>query len=90
MPTATPTMPPSAIGVSNTRDSAVLRLQSLGEPEDAAEEADILAEHDDAGSRASITSIAEFGAPAPSSSCAHRGHRLPVLALAAQVPGISL
>ena len=49
MPIATPTMPPSAIGVSNTRLRAVFLLQAFGGPEDAAEIADILAEHDDVG-----------------------------------------
>ena len=49
MPIAMATMPPSAIGASNTRLRAVFLLQALGDPEDAAEIADILAEHDDVG-----------------------------------------
>ena len=49
MPIAAATMPPSAIGVSNTRVRAVFLLQARGDPEDAAEIADILAEHDDVG-----------------------------------------
>ena len=49
MPTAMPTMPPSEIGVSNTRDRAVLGLQAFGAAEHAAEVADVLAEHHHVG-----------------------------------------
>ena len=47
MPTAAPMMPPSAIGASKHALAAVLGLQPLGAAEDAAEVADVLAEHDD-------------------------------------------
>ena len=62
MPTATPMIPPSAIGVSNTRWRAVLRLQPVGAAEHAAEVADVLAEDTTSSSRSSITSIAERSA----------------------------
>ena len=43
MPIAEPTMPPSEIGASNTRERAVLGLQALGAAEHAAEVAHVLA-----------------------------------------------
>ena len=59
MPTATPTMPVSEIGVSKQRDDAVFLLQPVGAAKHAAEVADILAEHDDAViARSIITSMA--------------------------------
>ncbi len=46
MPIAVAMMPPSEIGVSKQRVYAVARLQPVGHAEDAAEIADILAEHE--------------------------------------------
>ena len=48
MPIAVPTMPDSASGVSMQRSATELFLKATGRPEDAAETADVLAEHDDA------------------------------------------
>ena len=49
MPIAVPTMPPSASGVSITRSSPNSSQQPRGGAEDAADLADVLAQHDHAG-----------------------------------------
>ena len=49
MPTAAPMMPPSLIGVSNTRVLPYFFCRPCGGAEHAAEIADVLAEHDDVG-----------------------------------------
>ncbi len=46
MPTAKPTMPASASGVSKQRFSPYAGKQPVGDPEDAAELPDVLAEDD--------------------------------------------
>ena len=46
MPTAAPTIPSSLIGVSKQRLLPYFCLQALGGAEDSAEEANVLAEHD--------------------------------------------
>ena len=46
-PIAVPMMPDSASGVSMTRVLAEVLLQAVGDPEDAAELADVLAHDDD-------------------------------------------
>jgi nicotinic acid phosphoribosyltransferase len=57
MPMAAPTMPHSLIGASKQR---VRRISAAarGAAEHAAEIADVLAEHDDVGSRSIMTSMA--------------------------------
>ena len=90
MPTATAIMPPSAIGVSNTRCFAVLLLQPLGDPEDAAVEPDILAEDHDVGV-ARQHHVHRRIQRLHHRHCRAWLHDPQLLALAAQVPtGISL
>ena len=85
MPTATASMPPSAIGVSNTRVLAVLLLQPVGDAEHAAEEPDILAEDHDVG----VARQHHVHGRVQRLDHVHCGHGSDpqLLALAAQMPG---
>ena len=88
MPTATPTMPPSAIGVSKQRGQAVFLLQAFGGAEHAAEIADVLAEDRARRDRAPASRpCAEFSAWIM--FIVGHGQTPSFLALAAQMPAAS-